>query len=178
MHKVLHSRLLIDIKSLSWLFFSSIRHCIFFKTSKLQMKHMVVFNFLMTLAYINLIKICRADSCLNIKTKLKEMLVCYYFKCTQHQTASLCQSSITNIFYSTVRGKGYMRDRGTAGAGPRDRGHGTEGSRVRVRGRSEEHTSELQSRQYLVCRLLLEKKKNKNNKNNKNKKKNKTERET
>src|SRR3712207_6964016 len=29
------------------------------------------------------------------------------------------------------------------------------------RSRSEEHTSELQSRQYLVCRLLLEKKKNK-----------------
>src|SRR3712207_7357446 len=29
------------------------------------------------------------------------------------------------------------------------------------RPRSEEHTSELQSRQYLVCRLLLEKKKNK-----------------
>src|SRR3712207_7814106 len=28
----------------------------------------------------------------------------------------------------------------------------------RQRGRSEEHTSELQSRQYLVCRLLLEKK--------------------
>src|SRR3712207_8943048 len=28
-----------------------------------------------------------------------------------------------------------------------------------VLGRSEEHTSELQSRQYLVCRLLLEKKK-------------------
>src|SRR3712207_7918485 len=29
-----------------------------------------------------------------------------------------------------------------------------------ARERSEEHTSELQSRQYLVCRLLLEKKKN------------------
>src|SRR5437879_8833037 len=29
--------------------------------------------------------------------------------------------------------------------------------------RSEEHTSELQSPMYLVCRLLLEKKKNKNN---------------
>src|SRR3712207_7673104 len=28
-----------------------------------------------------------------------------------------------------------------------------------ARGRSEEHTSELQSRQYLVCRLLLDKKK-------------------
>src|SRR3712207_8176492 len=34
--------------------------------------------------------------------------------------------------------------------------------RTMQRERSEEHTSELQSRQYLVCRLLLEKKKNKN----------------
>src|SRR3712207_8131487 len=39
---------------------------------------------------------------------------------------------------------------GTCGTG--DAGTGT---------RSEEHTSELQSRQYLVCRLLLEKKKKK-----------------
>src|SRR3712207_8381251 len=31
-------------------------------------------------------------------------------------------------------------------------------SAVDIAGRSEEHTSELQSRQYLVCRLLLEKK--------------------
>src|SRR5258707_11843789 len=35
-------------------------------------------------------------------------------------------------------------------------GDGQRGAR-----RSEEHTSELQSRQYLVCRLLLEKKKKK-----------------
>src|SRR5205823_12031642 len=34
-------------------------------------------------------------------------------------------------------------------------------SRLRFRNRSEEHTSELQSLAYLVCRLLLEKKKNK-----------------
>src|SRR3712207_7037989 len=33
------------------------------------------------------------------------------------------------------------------------------GNEVPLRDRSEEHTSELQSRQYLVCRLLLEKKK-------------------
>src|SRR5205814_9477318 len=38
--------------------------------------------------------------------------------------------------------------------------------RIVVRGRSEEHTSELQSLRHLVCRLLLEKKK----KNNLNKK--------
>src|SRR5258707_8177515 len=34
------------------------------------------------------------------------------------------------------------------------------GVRIQVHRRSEEHTSELQSRQYLVCRLLLEKKNN------------------
>src|SRR3712207_7185068 len=39
------------------------------------------------------------------------------------------------------------------------RGHLRLADRVQQR-RSEEHTSELQSRQYLVCRLLLEKKKN------------------
>src|SRR3712207_8106889 len=35
---------------------------------------------------------------------------------------------------------------------------GRESRRHCLRSRSEEHTSELQSRQYLVCRLLLEKK--------------------
>src|SRR3712207_8631337 len=42
------------------------------------------------------------------------------------------------------------------------KGHGTENLETFYRylqKRSEEHTSELQSRQYLVCRLLLEKKK-------------------
>src|SRR3712207_7420821 len=39
------------------------------------------------------------------------------------------------------------------------RGGATDGPTIQEN-RSEEHTSELQSRQYLVCRLLLEKKKN------------------
>src|SRR5437764_5869112 len=39
-----------------------------------------------------------------------------------------------------------------------DRGHGHRADPVHA-GRSEEHTSELQSPMYLVCRLLLEKKK-------------------
>src|SRR3712207_8897514 len=44
----------------------------------------------------------------------------------------------------------------------RDQARGAgELDRPETTGRSEEHTSELQSRQYLVCRLLLEKK-NKN----------------
>src|SRR3712207_6990253 len=57
-------------------------------------------------------------------------------------------------------------------AGGDRRGAALDGRRARARGRirgvlerparrSEEHTSELQSRQYLVCRLLLEKKKKK-----------------
>ena len=39
--------------------------------------------------------------------------------------------------------------------------------------RSEEHTSELQSRENLVCRLLLEKKKKKKRREKKKEKKNK-----
>src|SRR3712207_8036936 len=45
--------------------------------------------------------------------------------------------------------------RPTPDAGDTRRPGGREGDRTT---RSEEHTSELQSRQYLVCRLLLEKK--------------------
>src|SRR3712207_7656030 len=49
----------------------------------------------------------------------------------------------------------------SAGAMPKRKPVRTEAASVLSRevGRSEEHTSELQSRQYLVCRLLLEKKK-------------------
>src|SRR3712207_7214060 len=54
--------------------------------------------------------------------------------------------------------------RGDGVRAPGDRGGPLRPGRDRVRrgdrvARSEEHTSELQSRQYLVCRLLLEKKK-------------------
>src|SRR5688572_31923818 len=48
-----------------------------------------------------------------------------------------------------------LRTRGSCGLG----GAGSNGGR---RTRSEEHTSELQSQSKLVCRLLLEKKKNNN----------------
>src|SRR3712207_7493043 len=50
----------------------------------------------------------------------------------------------------------------TGSVAPRDSAPPPVGRRTangsRPRARSEEHTSELQSRQYLVCRLLLEKK--------------------
>src|SRR2546422_6278133 len=56
-------------------------------------------------------------------------------------------------------GEGAVRTRGAHGGGGAERA-----ARARPRahpGRSEEHTSELQSRLHLVCRLLLEKKKKK-----------------
>src|SRR3712207_7210522 len=59
-----------------------------------------------------------------------------------------------------LRAAGRRRDRRTArllaGDRPQPGLEGIEDSPAHVR--SEEHTSELQSRQYLVCRLLLEKK--------------------
>src|SRR3712207_8277031 len=55
-------------------------------------------------------------------------------------------------------GKGDRADRGPQADPRRHPDHLRHPSEPR--GRSEEHTSELQSRQYLVCRLLLEKKKN------------------
>src|SRR3712207_8200057 len=55
-----------------------------------------------------------------------------------------------------------VRDPGAAfGRGRGRRPLGTLAGTAAEPRRSEEHTSELQSRQYLVCRLLLEKKKKK-----------------
>src|SRR5439155_3715486 len=57
----------------------------------------------------------------------------------------------TTLFRSDDRGAGSAERPGDAFADP--------GAGTRDQGRSEEHTSELQSRGHLVCRLLLEKKK-------------------
>src|SRR3712207_7413947 len=51
-----------------------------------------------------------------------------------------------------------LEDHAGAAGVPGEAGHLRDDARAP---RSEEHTSELQSRQYLVCRLLLEKKKKK-----------------
>src|SRR3712207_8799111 len=61
----------------------------------------------------------------------------------------------TTLFRSTSTGNAATRRRRTS---PGVRRWGRRRSRRCSPRRSEEHTSELQSRQYLVCRLLLEKK--------------------
>src|SRR3712207_6985486 len=58
---------------------------------------------------------------------------------------------------STSRGP-----RADVGGGQREARHARGLPDADAASRSEEHTSELQSRQYLVCRLLLEKKKKQN----------------
>src|SRR5205814_7425495 len=63
--------------------------------------------------------------------------------------------------------------RARARAGRRSRRQRT-GDNPRLRRRSEEHTSELQSLRHLVCRLLLEKKKKKQKKKHQNKNKKQT----
>src|SRR3712207_7324311 len=76
----------------------------------------------------------------------------------------------STLFPYTTLFRSFLPQPGRAGGRLRQgRGGGAApaAARLRLRGgrhghaaRSEEHTSELQSRQYLVCRLLLEKKKN------------------
>src|SRR3712207_8821270 len=68
----------------------------------------------------------------------------------------------TTLFRSQLRYHPTARglDRGRQRTGPRHHVQDFATQSYSDRGeRSEEHTSELQSRQYLVCRLLLEKKK-------------------
>src|SRR3712207_8588977 len=61
----------------------------------------------------------------------------------KHFAASLSKPTVAGLALALLLGDGKL----------------TLGTRVADLVRSEEHTSELQSRQYLVCRLLLEKKK-------------------
>src|SRR3712207_7478186 len=67
----------------------------------------------------------------------------------------------TTLFRSLREGRGPRFPARSEPLGPLPKAPVPEQSsnRQRLHSRSEEHTSELQSRQYLVCRLLLEKKK-------------------
>src|SRR3712207_8297228 len=68
--------------------------------------------------------------------------------------------------YAAVHARGELHvvggaeggEAGGAHDGDQGREHVPGRVRIEVAGRSEEHTSELQSRQYIVCRLLIEKK--------------------
>src|SRR3712207_7623768 len=66
----------------------------------------------------------------------------------------------TTLFRSEVGAVAAEVDHRVHRARPTQRAPARQVDRATDQARSEEHTSELQSRQYLVCRLLLEKKNN------------------
>src|SRR6266403_6272249 len=91
-------------------------------------------------------------------TKSLKLLFLYFFYFFFNDTATteiytLSLHDALPISAVHLSGSGVGRRCGEAHRRPRTRGH------ARGRRRSEEHTSELQSRRDLVCRLLLEKKK-------------------
>src|SRR3712207_6854453 len=63
----------------------------------------------------------------------------------------------TTLFRSRLDRAGYDEPEDCANGAERRCPRGPHAHQLPAHGRSEEHTSELQSRQYLVCRLLLEK---------------------
>src|SRR3712207_7954202 len=94
-----------------------------------------------------------------------ESIVCLFLMIRRPPRSTLFP--YTTLFRSTAPAApvavGAQTPRGSSAR--RRTGHRTRANRIRARtrgrprpGRSEEHTSELQSRQYVVCRLLLEKK--------------------
>src|SRR3712207_8156718 len=97
--------------------------------------------------------------------KMLSIMLILYFFFNDTATTEIYTLSLHDALpiYEADREPG-VREHGSrlhAGARPGARRHDAEHARGEAlhRGRSEEHTSELQSRQYLVCRLLLEKKK-------------------
>src|SRR3712207_7634094 len=72
---------------------------------------------------------------------------------------TLFRSSRRHRLGDVVLEPGQHRPRAVLVAGMRGQRHRRDPAAAICGQRSEEHTSELQSRQYLVCRLLLEKKK-------------------
>src|SRR3712207_7311274 len=98
-------------------------------------------------------------------TRTSRILVIFFFNdtaTTEIYTLSLHDALPISTSTVTTRSP-TTRPTGTSGSPTSRRARNGASARTGTRGaratRSEEHTSELQSRQYLVCRLLLEKKK-------------------
>src|SRR5689334_24951779 len=99
-------------------------------------------------------------------------VLCFFLFCVCYLSASFCfffffnDTATTEIYTLSLHDAlpifpvAVVEQCGRIVVSLEDRGQ----DRLRRRGRSEEHTSELQSQFHLVCRLLLEKKKKKKTK--------------
>src|SRR3712207_6913056 len=91
-----------------------------------------------------------------LHSKLESVVIYYFFFFNDTATTEIYTLSLHDALPISGRGSCH-HDRRERGTGMLRSLHLNLPDRE---ARSEEHTSELQSRQYLVCRLLLEKKKN------------------
>src|SRR5947209_11793214 len=80
-------------------------------------------------------------------------------KCVSTGSGAASGSAVSNGIGSINAGASAAKDSSTLPAAESTGAGSAAKMSAGAIGRSEEHTSELQSRQYLVCRLLLEKKK-------------------
>src|SRR3712207_8050177 len=100
-----------------------------------------------------------------MKIRMRSELIVFFkdTATTEIYTLSLHDALPISVGCSTPRPRrSSARSETWVGSGPNQavrESSGSSGWRMRTSTRSEEHTSELQSRQYLVCRLLLEQKK-------------------
>src|SRR2546429_6549906 len=81
-------------------------------------------------------------------------------RCSRDWSSDVCSSDLTLIAMPSASRR--RLNRGATGRSEAQLSQHRVDSGRNCGGRSEEHTSELQSRLHLVCRLLLEKKKNSN----------------
>src|SRR3712207_7705754 len=79
-------------------------------------------------------------------------------RCFSDKNRRVLEAEIALVKNVRSSGPGLLGHAGGGGKSPLQRGVFQHRFCGRPRARPEEHTSELQSRQYLVCRLLLEKK--------------------
>src|SRR3712207_9502502 len=103
-----------------------------------------------------------------MRPEIDGKVVCFFFNDTAtteiytlslHDALPICSSRSWAWARTGLRSRGRRRRSDFRTRGSKARTSGCSRTRPDSTRRSEEHTSELQSRQYLVCRLLLEKKK-------------------
>src|SRR3712207_8067323 len=90
----------------------------------------------------------------------EKRIICVFFNDTATtEIYTLSLHDALPIWFESSRPDHYFRAYSKTDGSSRAGSHDRRRKALAASGRSEEHTSELQSRQYLVCRLLLEKKK-------------------
>src|SRR5690554_2323689 len=112
---------------------------------------------------VNNVSGCSKLSCISLRTHHRKQVfksITQFFAVGVFKFANGFQKQFQR-FWVTIRQIGIIENIPKQLRNVRVLLHALNGLRIQAKHRSEEHTSELQSRPHLVCRLLLEKKKKK-----------------